>query len=119
VKVVLVMDVPEMGHFVPEALAKATLSGASTDIAPPWAYISSRQALARSMLTSYAAKFGAAIIDPLPAFCDYDHCDAARQGTPLFEDADHITATAARGISYLYDPVFALLSRRVQGSGDL
>lgn len=106
VKVVLVMDVPEMGHFVPEALAKAKLAGTSTDIAPPWPYIAERQALARSMLKKYAAKYDAAIVDPLAAFCDNDHCLASRNGVPLYMDADHITASAAKSLGYLFVSAF-------------
>lgn len=106
VSVVLVMDVPEMGHFVPEALAKATLAGTSTDIAPPWSYIAKRQALARAMLEKYATKYGAAIVDPLSAFCALGRCEAARDGVPLYMDSDHITATAAKSLDYLFAPIF-------------
>lgn len=102
----LVVDVPEMGHFVPETLAKAALAGTSTDVAPPWSYIAKRQALARSMLEKYAAKYGATIVDPLAAFCNNAHCDAARHGVPLYLDADHITASAAKSLGYLFVPVF-------------
>ncbi|PSJ51769.1 acyltransferase family protein, partial [Pseudaminobacter soli (ex Li et al. 2025)] len=103
-KVVLVMDVPEMGRNVPEALAKAIAVGASTDIAPPRAYIDKRQALPRAMLEQFATKYGAVIIDPMPAFCGSDRCYAARNGVPLYTDGNHITATAAKGLSYLFAP---------------
>lgn len=106
-KVVLVMDVPEMGHYVPEAAARAVMTGGSTDIAPPWDYVAKRQALSRSMLTDFAAKYGARVVDPLPAFCSDGHCVAVRDGMPLYKDADHITAAAARSLAYLFEPVFA------------
>jgi len=109
-KVVLVMDVPEMGRYVPEALAKAVSRDTSTDIAPPWPYIAKRQALSRAMLKTFASKYDAVIVDPLPAFCSNGHCDAARDGIPLYRDADHITATTAKSLSYLYLPVFRSLS---------
>ena len=105
VKVVLVMDVPEMGRFVPEALARAVMTGASTDIAPSWSYTEKRQALARKILDSEAKKYSATIVDPLPAFCNDGHCDAARGGVSLYTDSDHITATTARSLSYLYEPI--------------
>ncbi|MDW6024612.1 acyltransferase family protein [Mesorhizobium sp. BAC0120] len=106
-KVALVMDVPEMGRYVPEAVARAMLTGASTDVAPPWDYIAKRQALARDLLTKLAAKYGASIVDPVPAFCSTRHCNATRDGMPLYKDADHLTAAAARSLAYLYKPVFA------------
>ncbi|PSJ55843.1 acyltransferase family protein [Kumtagia ephedrae] len=104
-KVVLVMDVPEMGYFVPEALARAAITGGSTDIAPSWAYTEKRQALARKMLQDFAAKYSATAVDPLPAFCSDGRCHAERDGVPLYTDSDHITATAARSLSHLYQPV--------------
>jgi hypothetical protein len=108
VTVVLVMDVPEMGHFVPEALAKAKLDGTSTDIAPPLFYVAERQALARAMLEKYADQYGAIVVDPLPAFCNNDRCHASRSGVPLYMDADHITASAAKSLFYLFAPVFKM-----------
>lgn len=118
-RVVLVMDVPEMGRYMPEAVAKAMMRGASTDVAPPWDYIEKRQALSRSILTRLAAKYGDTIVDPLPAICGNGHCDAVRNGMPLYKDADHLTATFSRGLGYLYAPIFStivheqLLSRGV------
>lgn len=108
VTVVLVMDVPEMGHFVPEALAKAKLDGTSTDIAPPLFYVAERQALARAMLEKYADQYGAIVVDPMPAFCNNDRCHASRSGVPLYMDADHITASAAKSLFYLFAPVFKM-----------
>lgn len=91
---------------MPEALAKAKIAGASTDIAPPWSYVAKRQALARSVLKKYAMKYGATVADPLSAFCALGHCDAARDGVPLYMDSDHITASAAKSLAYLFEPVF-------------
>ena len=100
-QVVLVMDVPEMGHYMPEALAKAATRGTSTDLAPSWAYTTERQAASRNMLGEYAAKYGATTVDALQAICDNGRCDSMRNGLPLYKDSDHITATTARSMSYL------------------
>ncbi|MFI0846408.1 acyltransferase family protein [Mesorhizobium sp. IMUNJ 23232] len=113
IQVVLVMDVPEMGRFVPEALARAVMTGSSTDIAPPWSYTEKRQALARKILAAEAEKHGAAIVDPFPAFCKDGRCRATHDdGIPLYTDSDHLTATAARSLSYLYEPVLRELFPR-------
>ncbi|MDL2401952.1 acyltransferase family protein [Rhizobium mayense] len=111
-KVVLVMDVPEMGRYMPEAIAKATMTKTSTDIAPPWNYVAERQALSRAILTRLAAKYGAGIVDPLPAICHDGHCDATYDGMPLYKDADHITATTSKRLSYLFSPVFTSPERK-------
>ncbi|WP_263488325.1 acyltransferase family protein [Mesorhizobium sp. CA14] len=113
-KVVLVMDVPEMGHYMPEAVAKAMIARRSTDVAAPWDYVEKRQALSRAILTRLAEKYGAAIVDPLQTICSNGHCDAVRNGLPIYKDADHITATMARSLSSLYVP---LLSTARQSMG--
>jgi len=112
-QVVLVMDVPEMGHYMPEALAKAATRGTSTDLAPSWAYTTERQAASRNMLGEYAAKYGATTVDALQAICDNGRCDSMRNGLPLYKDSDHITATTARSMSYLYTTVLKSLARTV------
>jgi len=104
-KVVLVMDVPEMGHYVPEALAQAAMVGRSSDIAPPLSYILRRQALGRTLIERYSEKYGTIIIDPLPSICSEDHCNVVRDGTVLYRDADHLSASGAKSLSYLYAPL--------------
>ncbi|WP_431323514.1 acyltransferase family protein [Rhizobium sp. YTU87027] len=106
-RVVLVSDVPEMGHYMPEAVAKAMIRGTSTELAPPLDYIEKRQALSHAILTRLAAKYGASIVDPLPAICGDGRCDAMRNGLPLYKDADHITATFARSLGALYQPLLS------------
>ncbi|MDG4875782.1 SGNH hydrolase domain-containing protein [Mesorhizobium sp. WSM4935] len=78
---------------MPEAVAKAMIAGRSTDVAAPLDYVEKRQALSRAILARLAAKYGAAIIDPLPTICSHGHCNAVRNGLPIYKDADHITAT--------------------------
>jgi hypothetical protein len=106
-RVVLVSDVPEMGRYMPEAVAKAITRGTSTDVAPPLDYIEKRQALSHAILTRLAARYGAALIDPLPSLCSHGRCDAVRNGLPLYKDADHLTATFAATLSPLYVPVLS------------
>ena len=103
----LVSDVPEMGRYMPEAIAKAMMRGTSTEIAPPVDYIEERQALSRRILNRVAGKYGVTIIDPLPSICSNGRCDALRDGLPLYKDADHLTATFATTLSPLYVPVLS------------
>ena len=117
-KIVLVMDVPEMGHYMPEAIAKAVMTHTSTEVAPPWNYVARRQVLSRAILTRLAAKYGATIVDPLPAICHDGHCDATQDGMPLYKDADHITAAVSRRLSYLFSPVFVAPERTRSLSGN-
>jgi hypothetical protein len=117
-RTVMVMDVPEIGYLVPEALAKAALGGRASDIAPSWDSVSKRQALARRVLETYAAKHDAAIIDPLPALCDRIRCQVQRDGIVLYKDSDHLTASAARSLAYIYVPFFKTLVSGLAQAGD-
>nr|WP_183938252.1 acyltransferase family protein [Rhizobium paranaense] len=117
-KVVLVMDVPEMGRYMPEAVAKAVMTKTSTEVAPPWDYVAKRQALSRTILTGFATKYGAAIVDPLPAICHDGHCDATQDGMPLYKDADHITAATSKRLGYLFSPIFSAPKRASAASGN-
>ena len=105
-RVILVMDVPEIGYKVPEALAKAAMKGTSPDIAPSRISVLRRQALSRQLIQMYAARYHASVIDPVPAFCDKTHCDVERDGTVFYRDSDHITGTAAKSLDYLFSPIF-------------
>lgn len=109
-QVVLIMDVPEMGRLMPEALARAVMRGTTTDLAPSWRYTLARQALSRSMLSAAADRWGATLIDPMPAFCRDGLCLSHRDGVSLYKDADHITNTTALSLAYLYRPLFEQLA---------
>ena len=104
-RIVLVMDVPEIGYNVPHALAKAAMSGRSVDIAPSPAAVWMRQTLAHSTLQTYAAKYDAAIIDPATAICDETRCSVEKDGVILYRDEDHLSGAGAESISYLYRPL--------------
>src|SRR5437588_544327 len=103
-------DCREAGYKVPEALARAAARGSSIDISPSWASVARRQALARSVLNTSAAKYNATIIDPLPALCDDNRCYVERNGIILYHDTNHLSGTGAESISYIYDGFFKGLS---------
>lgn len=104
-KAVLVMDVPEMGYEVPEALARAVVSGSTLDIAPSLEYTNKRQALARRVLEEVAKSTGSLLVDPMGAICDAVRCHAMRAGIVLYKDEDHLSAEGAKSIAALFYPV--------------
>ncbi|WEX89559.1 acyltransferase [Sinorhizobium garamanticum] len=108
-KAVLVMDVPEMGHEVPEALARAVVSGRPLDIAPPLEYTKMRQALARRVLKEAAKSSGALVVDPMSVLCDASRCHVMRGGTVLYKDGDHLSAKGAESLSGLFRPVLSIV----------
>ncbi|MFC7054307.1 acyltransferase family protein [Hansschlegelia quercus] len=109
VKPVIVLGVPEPGYYVPYAAAKALLAGRPLDLSTPRALVDSRHARAKEIVLAAAAKYGAAVIDPKPYFCDADRCRTQDGDRPLFRDEDHITATVARALSPLFEPTLRAL----------
>ncbi|TMJ37929.1 MAG: acyltransferase [Alphaproteobacteria bacterium] len=107
IKTVLVMDVPEIGYDVPQALAKAVLTHSSIDIAPSPEAVRRRQALAMKVLAASASKYQATIVDPTPEFCDEKRCVVEKNGIILYSDADHLSQSGAKSISHIFDAVFA------------
>jgi hypothetical protein len=105
-KVVLVMDVPEMGYDVPHALAKALLTQSTSDIAPSREAVRRRQALAMKVLSASASKYGVTLIDPTSEVCDEKQCFASRNGHILYKDEDHLTFSAAKSMSHIFDSIF-------------
>ncbi|MFA1624392.1 acyltransferase family protein [Rhizobium mongolense] len=108
-KAVLVMDVPEVGSDVPEALAKAVVAGRSLDIAPPLDYTNKRQALARRVLDEAAKSNGALVVDPMGAICDAFRCHVMRESTVLYKDGDHLSAKGAASLSEVFRPVLGII----------
>ncbi|TXH36066.1 MAG: acyltransferase [Rhodospirillaceae bacterium] len=107
VHVILVMDVPEPGYDVPDALAKAAMHQIVRDIDPPRNVVDARQSKAKTILTTMAAKFDASVVDPTAMFCDPDDCEVQENGKPYYVDADHLTESRAQDLSPLYNSVFA------------
>lgn len=105
-RVVLVMDVPEPGYDVPLALARAAWQGIEARVNPARRAVEARQRLARQVLLTAAARHGALIIDPLPAFCDDALCHVERRGVSRYVDADHLTRRAARELAPLFEGAF-------------
>lgn len=106
-KVVLVMDVPEMGYDVPHALAKAFMTRSTSDIAPTREAVRLRQRLAMEVLSQSALKGEATLIDPTPEFCDQQRCSVRKNGTILYHDEDHLTLSGAREISHIFASAFS------------
>lgn len=109
-QVILIMDVPEMGYAVPEALARAKMTGGSLDIAPPLEYVAKRQALARRVISEVAAETSSRVVDPMPAVCDKHACRSTFDDVVLYRDSDHLTGRGAIAISAIFDDAMREIS---------
>ena len=110
------MDVPEMGYDVPEALARAVVSGRSLDIAPSLEYTQRRQALARRVLDEAARSSEAMVVDPMSVICDASKCHVMQGGTVLYRDGDHLSAKGAEKLAVLFRPVLNVMRESVESA---
>lgn len=118
-RVILVMDVPEMGRDVPEALARAKMTGESLDVAPSLEYTRKRQALARQVLTDSARESGSLLVDPMKSLCDATKCHVIVAGKVLYQDGDHLSRQGAEFLAPIFRPVFSVIhdDTRIVASG--
>jgi hypothetical protein len=100
------MDVPEPGYDVPYALARAADDHRILNVNPSRSAVDQRQRQAIAILKAAAAKYGVELIDPTSSFCGSDQCNAEIDGRPLYADSDHLTKTAAVGLSGLFNHSF-------------
>ncbi|MCD7108017.1 acyltransferase [Rhizobium sp. DKSPLA3] len=110
-RVVLVQDVPEMGVKVPEALARAKMTGENEDPGLPLGYTMQRQKLARDTLFTVARETGATTVDPLTALCDQTRCHPVSSAGILYRDSDHLTLTGANSLAPLFKDAMAMIAR--------
>jgi hypothetical protein len=103
-RVAVVAPLPEQRHWAPYCLARRDVEycSVSRDEAEANRY-DALQALQRAV----AAVPGTKLFDSFPGLCDDRRCPAERDGTVLYRDYDHLTASGARSLA----PVFAETAR--------
>ncbi|PYE23557.1 peptidoglycan/LPS O-acetylase OafA/YrhL [Rhizobium sp. PP-CC-3A-592] len=109
-RVILVQDVPEMGVKVPEALARAIMTGENGDLSLPLSYTLQRQKLARDMLFAVARETGSSTVDPFVSLCDRTRCHPVADGDILYRDGDHLSLTGAKHLTPLFRETLAMIA---------
>lgn len=105
-EVVLVYPIPEIGHKVPETLAKYSLHGRPIEpFGVPRAEFEHRNAELRTALDGLAERHGALRILPRSVLCDEALCHAIRAGVPLYYDDDHLSVAGAKELGAAFDSV--------------
>ncbi len=106
-RVVVIASPPQPTFTVPRVLALAALRHAPPP--PPLEEEQAKAALkpSRDIIEALRRTYGFTVIDPASWLCDGVQCDVERNGMPLYFDAGHVTASAARQAGGLFDPVFA------------
>ncbi|MDH3428430.1 MAG: acyltransferase [Gammaproteobacteria bacterium] len=107
--VVLVTQVPEVGHDVPSASYAARLTGRDVNamIAPTTGEYRERNAEATRVFDALRTQSTVTVIDPSQLLCDEQHCRIVVDATPLYRDDHHLSLRGCVLISHLFDELLA------------
>jgi len=107
--IVLVTQVPEIGHDVPAATYSAKLTGRDVNamIAPSIAEYRERTSAVTRVFDTLQAEQNLTIVDPSELLCDGQNCRVVMDGTPLYRDDNHLSLRGCVLVADLFDPVFA------------
>jgi len=107
--IVLVTQVPEVGHDVPSASYAARLTGRDVNmmIAPTTAEYRERNAAASRVFEALRTDSAVTIIDPSQLLCDAQNCRVVLDATPLYRDDHHLSLRGCVLISHLFDKLLA------------
>jgi peptidoglycan/LPS O-acetylase OafA/YrhL len=100
----IVYDVPEIGFNVPDALARAAMTGTNANIAPDFQAVMRRQALSRKVISEAALKYQAMITDPATILCDSKICHVRNAEGLFYADEDHLNTRGAKLIRTVFKP---------------
>ena len=78
----------------------------NVDIAPTYKEFETRQRHVFAMLDVLAKKFPVNIIWPHEVLCNPRFCQLERDGTPIYTDDNHLTLSAAKALSPIFEPAF-------------
>jgi peptidoglycan/LPS O-acetylase OafA/YrhL len=105
--VVVVGPIPEVGRFVPRVLAlRHAIAGIEPSLAPTYSEFRERQSYVIPTLEAFSKEFGFRLVYPHQVLCTSVACRVEDDGFPLYSDDDHLTATAARSLEFLFRDVF-------------
>jgi peptidoglycan/LPS O-acetylase OafA/YrhL len=107
--IVLVTQVPEVGHDVPSATYSAKLTGRDVNamIAPSIAEYRERTSTVTRVFNAIQAEQGLTIVDPSQLLCEGQGCRVVMDGTPLYRDDNHLSLRGCVFVSSLFDTVIS------------
>jgi hypothetical protein len=107
--IVLVTQVPEVGHDVPSATYSAKLTGRDVNamIAPSIEEYRERTSIVTRVFGTLDAERHLTIVDPGKLLCQGKNCRVVLDGTPLYRDDNHLSLRGCVLVSSLFDGLFA------------
>ncbi|NIA28155.1 MAG: hypothetical protein GWP02_08870, partial [Desulfobulbaceae bacterium] len=108
--IVLVTQVPEVGHDVPSATYSAKLTGRDVNamIAPSIAEYRERTADVARVFDLLVSERPVTIVNPAKLLCDGSSCKVVLDGTPLYRDDNHLSLRGCVLVSDLFDAVIGI-----------
>ncbi|MGI9323785.1 MAG: SGNH hydrolase domain-containing protein, partial [Pseudomonadales bacterium] len=98
--------VPEIGHLVPNSLAKATHLERDVELRLRTSDYLKRSAFVREAFTQAHAQHGFGYRPLEEYFCDARWCQVEDQGTPLYSDDDHLSSIGANRLIPIFRQYF-------------
>ncbi|MEM1229783.1 MAG: acyltransferase family protein [Pseudomonadota bacterium] len=116
-RVVVLGPIPEIGHIVPNSMAKAQRLHRDIELRLPRAAFDQRNARVLQMLEAGAHE--RAQWAPLHNhLCDDDWCAITQGETPLYSDDDHLSSVGAARFNALFETLLREPRSRRAGSGE-
>lgn len=112
--VVVVAGIPEIGHEVPEVLARLRHLNRSVDIRPGLADFERRQRAVQAVLDRQQRQFAFTQLHPARRLCGGDGCQVIDAGQPLYTDSHHLSGHGAALVADEFEPMFRALARSLE-----
>ncbi|MFK7913345.1 MAG: acyltransferase family protein [Pseudomonadales bacterium] len=105
-RIIILGPVPEIGHLVPNSMAKATHLARPIELRLPLTDYQSRSAFTRASFAAALPPYPVTYVPVAPLFCDDQWCAIEDAGVPLYSDDDHLSSVGADRTIRLFGEVF-------------
>lgn len=106
--VAIIYPIPEIGHKVPQTLARLSLQGRNyQDFGVSYAFFQERNAEIMERLDEIVERTGAIVIKSDEILCDEEICRAYRDGHALYYDDDHLNGAGSALFAAEFDAIMA------------
>lgn len=105
-RVVILGPVPDIGHLVPNSMAKARRLSRPVELRLPAADHALRSGYAVRSFAEAIAPYPFTYVPLAPLFCDGQWCQVEEAGTPLYSDDDHLSSVGADRTIGIFGSIF-------------
>jgi hypothetical protein len=110
-RVVLVEQVPEAAFSIPDTSIRLQQSGRPLELRPSLAEHRRQQAAVMAIMEPVASAAEVSLLDPAVDMCSDGYCQVFSGGLPRYRDSNHLTATYARQLAAVFQPLFERLGQ--------